>query len=245
MDLVDALIRGQIIALGGGGFSMEPDNLALDRYVLEQARHVEPAVAFLPTARGDAEDYIARFYAAFTTLPCRPSHVPLFRRTTNLREHLLAQDVLYVGGGNTRSMLAVWREWSIPDLLREAWEAGTVLAGVSAGAICWFEQGVTDSLAERLTALDGLGLLSGSCCPHYDGEPERRPEYHRLLAAGSIAGGIAIDDGAAVHFRGTAIHAIVASRPGASAYRVRVEGGAVREDGLPARLLPVCGSERN
>ena len=228
----------QIIALGGGGFSMEPHNLALDRYVLVQARSPVPRVAFLPTASGDSDDYIARFYSAFGRLTCEPSHVPLFRRTPDLREHLLSQDVLYVGGGNTRSMLAAWREWSMPDLLRQAWNAGTVIAGISAGAICWFEHGVTDSIAARLTALPCLGFLPGSCCPHYDGEPERRPGYRELLEGRLLPGGIAIDDGAAVHFRGTEIHAVVASRPGAAAYRVELAGSAVREDVLPARLLP-------
>ena len=217
---------------------MEPENLALDRYVLAQARRPDPAVAFLPTARGDAEDCVARYHAAFGRLPCRPSHVELFRRTGDLRAQLLSQDVLYVGGGNTRSMLAVWREWGIPELLREAWEGGTVLAGVSAGAICWFEQGVTDSIAEKLAALEGLGLLPGSCCPHYDGEPDRRPAYHRLLAAGAIVSGVALDDGAAAHFRGTQIHALVASRPRARVYRVGVDGGTVREEILEPRLLP-------
>jgi peptidase E len=131
----------QIIALGGGGFSMEPKNLTLDRYVLVQARTPEPAIAFVPTASGDAESYIVHFYTAFSQLPCRPSHLPLFRRTPDLRAYLLTQDVIYVGGGNTKSMLAVWRDWELPALLREAWASGIILAGISAGAICWFEQG--------------------------------------------------------------------------------------------------------
>jgi dipeptidase E len=125
---------------------MEPDNLTLDRYILAQARVPEPAVAFVPTASGDADASIVRFYTAFSGLPCRPSHLALFRRTPDLRSYLLAQDVIYVGGGNTKSMLAVWREWGLLELLREAWASGIVLAGISAGAICWFEQGVTDSL---------------------------------------------------------------------------------------------------
>ncbi len=227
----------QIIALGGGGFSMEPHNLALDRYVLAQARCPEPSVAFLPTASGDADDYVARFYDAYSRLPCRPSHVPLFRRTPDLREQLMSQDVLYVGGGNTRSMLAVWREWSMPELLHQAWSAGTVLAGISAGAICWFEHGVTDSHAGRLTVLPGLGFLPGSCCPHYDGEPERRPGYRRLLGERQIPSGVGIDDGVAVHFRGTEIQAVVASRPGAAAYRVALVDHTLREDALPVRVL--------
>lgn len=223
----------QIIALGGGGFSMEPENLTLDRYVLAQARTAEPAVAFVPTASGDADPYIVGFYTAFTSLRCRPSHLTFFRRTPDLRDYLLAQDVIYVGGGNTKSMLAIWREWGLPELLREAWAAGIVLAGVSAGAICWFEQGVTDSFADKLRPLSCLGFLPGSCCPHYDGEAARRPTYHQLLQTGEIAAGFAIDDGAAIHFVNHEVRGVVASRPGAAAYRVQLQDGKVQEEALP------------
>jgi dipeptidase E len=229
--------RRQIIALGGGGFSMEPENLALDRYILDQARVPKPAVAFVPTASGDSDNYVVRFYAAYGGLPCRPSHLPFFRRTLDLRSYLLAQDVIYVGGGNTKSMLAVWREWSLPELLREAWEGGIILAGISAGAICWFEQGVTDSFADRLRALDCLGFLSGSCCPHYSGEADRRPAYHRLLHDGEIAPGFAIDDGAAIHFIDREVHGVIASRQGATAYRVSVVGVEVQEEPMPVAFL--------
>ena len=223
----------QIIALGGGGFSMEPENLTLDRYVLAQARTPEPAVAFVPTASGDADSYIVAFYTAFTGLPCRPSHLPFFRRTPDLRAYLLAQDVIYVGGGNTKSMLGVWREWGLPELLSEAWASGIVLAGISAGAICWFEQGITDSFAGELRPLACLGFLPGSCCPHYDGEPARRPAYHRLLLAGEIRPGYAIDDGALLHFVNTDLHAVVSSRKDATAYRVEMRESAVHEEPLP------------
>jgi dipeptidase E len=230
-------IRRQIIALGGGGFSVEPGNLALDRYILAQARVSEPAVAFVPTAGGDSDPYIVRFYTAYLGLRCRPSHLPLFRRTPDVRSYLLAQDVIYVGGGNTKSMLAVWREWGLPELLREAWDAGVVLAGISAGAICWFAQGVTDSFADRLRALDCLGFLPGSCCPHYSGEADRRPAYHRLLHDGEIVPGFALDDGAALHFKNDRVHRVIASRNGATAYRVYVTGAEVREEPMPAESL--------
>lgn len=222
-----------IIALGGGGFSMEPHNLTLDRYVLAQARSAEPAVAFIPTATGDADSYVVSFYTAFTTLRCRPSHLSFFSRTPDLRAYLLAQDVIYVGGGNTKSMLAVWRDWGLPEILREAWTAGIVLAGVSAGAICWFEQGITDSFADKLRPLPCLGFLAGSCCPHYDGEAERRPTYHQLLQTGAISAGFAIDDGAALHFVDNNVRGVVASRPGVTAYRVQMQDGIVREEALP------------
>jgi putative intracellular protease/amidase len=137
----------QIIAMGGGGFSMEPDNLLLDRYVLQQARMPNPTVCFLPTASGDSDGYIGRFYSAFTTLPCRPRHLSLFRQPRDLAGFVAECDVIYVGGGNTRNMLAIWRACELDRMLRAAWESGTVLCGVSAGAICWFEQGHTDSAA--------------------------------------------------------------------------------------------------
>lgn len=200
---------------------MEPGVSALDRYVLKQSPKRNPSVCFLATASGDADAYIARFYAAFEKLPCRPAHVELFRRTPDLEKVLLAQDVIYVGGGNTKSMLAVWREWGIPALLRRAWRAGTVLAGVSAGAICWFEFGVTDSWRDRLAALPCLGFLEGTCCPHYDGESDRRPALHRLVSRGSVPSALAPDDDAAAHFVDRKLVRILGSRPAAAGYDVR------------------------
>lgn len=228
----------QIIAMGGGGFSMEPDNLALDRYILAQAREANPAVCFLPTASGDADGYVAKFYTAFTGLDCRPRHLSLFGRTpANISAFLLEQDVVYVGGGNTRSMLALWREWGLDGALRAAWQEGVVLAGLSAGAICWFEQGVTDSVAGRLGPLAGLALLAGSCCPHYDAEAERRPAYRQMVAEGQTAPGYGLDDGVALHFVGTELRAVVASRPEARAYRVTPGASAVLEETLEPHLL--------
>ena len=226
----------QIIAMGGGGFSMEPENLTLDRYVLAQAHVAEPRVSFLPTASGDADSYALRFYEAFSGLSCRPSHLMFFRRTPDLREHVLSQDVIYVGGGNTKSMLGVWREWGLPEILREAWEAGVVLAGLSAGAICWFEEGLTDSWEGDLRPLQCLGFLKGSSCPHYHGDPARRPTYHELVGSGVLLPGLALDDSAAAHFVDEEIHRVVASRPGVTAYRVERRDGAVREEALPVEL---------
>ena len=206
-----------IIAIGGGGFSTGMDP-GLDLYLIEQARRPNPAIVFVGTASGDADSYVARFYARFTELDCRPSHLPFFRRTPDLRSYFEDIDVIYVGGGNTRSMLAVWREWDFPDLLRDAMQSGTILAGSSAGAICWFEQGITDSSDEVLGPLDCLGFLSGSCCPHYSGEPERRPSYEALIAAGDVLPGIALDDGAAVHFIDGQPSRIIVGRRDAGAY---------------------------
>jgi dipeptidase E len=228
----------QVIAIGGGGFYRDAENLELERYVVRQTNGDKPKVAFVPTASGEPDNYLVNFYSAFLKLGCQPSHLTFFKRTPELRAYLLGQDVIYVGGGNTKSMLAVWRDWGVPELLREAWESGIVLTGVSAGAICWFEQGVTDSFADGLRPLDGLGFLPGSCCPHYDGEVQRRPAYHRLLAAGEIAGGVAIEDWTGVHFKGPEIHRVIASSEGARAYRVRNVYGSVQEVPLPVESLP-------
>jgi len=235
--------KRQVIALGGGGFSMEPDNPALDLYILSQARTARPAVSFLGTASGDSDTYLVKFYRAFTGYDCCPSHLPFFQRTPRLRDYILRQDVIYVGGGNTKSMLAVWRDWGLPELLREAWEERALLAGISAGAICWFRQGVTDSYAEKLCVLEGLGLIEGSCCPHYDGEPERRPAYHEFLLKGDISPGVAIDDGAAIHLVEGAMHRVVTSRPKARAYRVSVKNGSVQEEPLETEYLRKAGAD--
>ncbi len=174
----------QIIPIGGGGFYRDPENLELEKYVIRQSGAENARVAFVPTASGEPDHYVASFYAAFLKLGCRPSVLTFFKRTPDLRSFLLDQDVIYVGGGNTKSLLAVWRDWGVAEILREAWQSGIVLTGVSAGAICWFEQGLTDSFSDGLRPLDCLGFLPGSCCPHYDGEAQRRPSYHRLLRRG-------------------------------------------------------------
>jgi dipeptidase E len=221
----------QIIAMGGGGFSMEPENLALDRYVIAQTGKDRPSVCFLSQASGEARDYIINFYKAFNELDCRCSHLSLFQPHTNDFEgFLMSQDIVYVGGGNTKSMLALWREWGLDVILRKASENGTALAGVSAGAICWFEELTTDSIPGKLTALKGLGYLAGSCTPHYDGESERRPTLTRLVASGELMAGYAFDDGAAGHFVDGKLKTVVSSRPNAKGYYVsRVDGQAIEK----------------
>jgi peptidase E len=229
----------QIIAIGGGGFYRDLENLELERYIIQQSNAENPKVAFVPTASGEPDHYLVSFYSAFLQLGCRPSHLTFFKRTPELRSYLLSQDVIYVGGGNTKTMLAIWRDWGLPELLREAWELGIVLTGVSAGAICWFEQGLTDSFADGFRPLDCLGFLPGSCCPHYDGEAQRRPVYHRLLVGDEIRAGVAIEDWTGVHFKGMEIHRVVASRGGARAYSLRNVYGSVQEVPLPVEYLPL------
>ena len=229
----------QIIPIGGGGFYRDADNLELEKYIIRQTGGGNPRVVFVPTASGEPDHYVASFYSAFLKLGCRPSVLTFFKRTPELRSFLLNQDVIYVGGGNTKSLLAVWRDWDVTEILREAWESGIVLTGVSAGAICWFEQGLTDSFSDGLRPLDCLGFLPGSCCPHYDGEVQRRPSYHRLLASGEISAGIAIEDWTGVHFKGSEIYRVVAAKRGARAYRLRAVYGSVQEVPLPAEFLDI------
>lgn len=208
----------QIIASGGGGFGRTLDTLPQERYILEQCGAERPKVAFLPQASCEDGRYIASFYEAFTRLGAEPTLISLFGVVKpEWQERLLAQDVIYVGGGNTRSMLALWREWGVDQILRQAWENGTVLAGVSAGAICWFDEGVTDSVWP-LGVLPCLGFLQGSCCPHFDGEVDRRPAYTRMLAEGRIAPGIALDDYAMAHYIDGDLHRVVCSSETAGGY---------------------------
>jgi dipeptidase E len=227
----------QIIALGGGGFSMEPDNPLLDVYVLEQCKKEKPKICFIPTASGDADNYITRFYQCFNQYHCEPSHLSLFNPPTrDLERFILDKDIIYVGGGNTKNLLALWKEWGLDKILKKAWEQGVLLAGISAGSICWFEEGVTDSFGDGLEKITCLGFLKGSNCPHYDGEKDRRPSYHRLVQSEIIQGGIATDDGVAVHYKEQEVYKIVSSRPHAKAYKVSFDNTVIETEQEPTYL---------
>jgi peptidase E len=228
-----------IVAMGGGGFSM--DDPVLDAYVLALVDSSRPKVCFLPTATSSVPTYVTRFFQAFPSSSFEPTFLDLFDRSVSNLEALLGeQDVIYVGGGNTANLLAVWRVHGLDRALRAAWEAGVVLCGQSAGANCWFEASTTDSfLVGQADALrDGLGFLPGSFCPHFDGEPERRPSFHALVADGTLPPGLACDDFAAVHFVGTELVEAVASKEGAGAYRVTVGDEGAVEEPVPTRPLP-------
>jgi dipeptidase E len=234
-----AQAKRQIIALGGGGFSMEADNSLLDRYILAQSAHQVPRVCFVPTASGDSDRYICRFYDAFTKLNCKPSHLSLFRPPKEGPAWFLQkQDIIYVGGGSSVNMLAIWKAWELEKTLRQAWNAGTILCGLSAGSLCWFESGLSDSVIPgRYEKLDCLGLLKGSHCPHYDGESERQPIYRQFIGSGKLPSGIAADDGVALHYIDDALQQVVSSRLNAKAYRVQVQEAEVHEEVLFTRYL--------
>jgi dipeptidase E len=226
-----------IVALGGGGFSMEPRNRLLDDFIVSLARRRRPRVCFIGTASGDHRGYIGRFYRAFAPPRAQPSHLSLFERTvTDLRAFVLAQDVILVGGGNTANLLAVWRTHGLDRALRAAWNAGVILAGVSAGAICWFDCGITDSFGGYRELRGGLGFVAGGCCPHYDGEARRRPVLLRAVRRG-FPTTLALDNGAAAHFIGTRLAQVVSSRPRARAFRVIRSGRRAIEEPLHVRYL--------
>jgi peptidase E len=220
---------------------MEAGNGLLDDYVLGLTNVARPKVCFLPSASGDADHYIVRFYRAFGANRCEPSHVSLFRRDKgaglgrDVAAHLLDQDLIYVGGGSVLSLLGVWRAHGLDDVLRQAWRNGVVLCGLSAGSLCWFSEAVT-AFHGPPQRVAGLGLLPYSNCVHYDGEPARRDSYHRFLSEG-MPPGYAAGDGAALHFCGESLARVVSSRPKATAHWVEEVGGDVSEVALQVRWL--------
>jgi dipeptidase E len=231
----------QIVALGGGGFSMERDSSLLDDYVLSLTGASRPRVCFLPTASGDADHYVVRFYRRFSPT-CDASHLSLFRRDQgtdgvedDLATHLLSQDLIYVGGGNMLSMLGAWRAHGLDAILRKAWRRGIVMCGPSAGSLCWFDQALS-AFHGAPRIVRGLGLLPYSNCVHYDAEPERRAEYHRFVADG-MRPGFAAEDGVALHFRGTDLARVVSSRRDGAAFLVEHDGKRVRETRLEVDFL--------
>jgi dipeptidase E len=218
---------------------MEAGNPLLDDYVLGLTGKPRPRVCFLPTASGDADHYVVRFYRQFATR-CDASHVSLFRRDREAVEsdfaaHLLSQDLIYVGGGNVVSMLGAWRANGLHSILRRAWRQGVVLCGPSAGSLCWFAEALT-AFHSAPYRVQGLGLLPHSNCVHYDAEPERREEYRRFVGDG-MQPGYAADDGAALHFRGKELARVVSSRPHARAYRVEPIDDEVVETPLDVEYL--------
>ncbi len=227
--------------MGGGGFTMEPENPALDEFILTLPGKPVPRLLFLPTASGDAEAQVTRFRAAYGDRPCLPTELSLFRLGEtggiSLRDLVLGQDVVYVGGGSMRSMLAIWREYGLDAILREAWERGVVLAGLSAGAMCWFAGGVTKSTGIP-RPVEGLGLLPHSLSVHADTERERLPVYEASVASDVLPAGWAADDGVGLLFCGDRLERVVSSRAGTHAVHVArtADGQLLRTPILPERL---------
>jgi dipeptidase E len=211
----------RIVACGGEQLSFP----ALTRYVLDLAGKARPKILFVPTASGDDAAYLLTFYQAMAGVACEPSHLLLFNRTVDDIDGLIrSQDVVVVGGGNTANMLAIWRLHGVENALRNAYRDGTILTGWSAGCICWFEAGITDSFTLELGPLrDGLKLLKGSACPHYDSQERRRPVYAREIAAGLVPG-IALEDAVAGRYDDERLVEIVSAKPSGRAFQVDRDG---------------------
>lgn len=202
-------MKKQIIAIGGGGFGRNPGKGVIEQYILNQTKKKKPKICFIPTATGDDESYKVSFYQTFTKLSCTPTHLDFFKRTPDIENLILKQDIIFVGGGNTKSMLAVWRDWGLDVILKEAYLNGVIMCGVSAGAICWFEKGISDSWAHDLAIIDCLGFVKGVCCPHYDEEPNRIPYVKKILEQHLIKDCIGIEGNCALHIKNDQImHAI-------------------------------------
>ena len=193
-------MKKHIVAIGGGGFGRNNSSYLIEQYILNLTEKSNPKICFIPTATGDSDTYIVRFYSIFTRLNCKPSHIEFFKRTTNIKNHIMEQDVVFVGGGNTKSMLAIWNDWGMSDLLNDAYNEGVIMSGVSAGAICWFTNGITDSWNDELRILPCLDFISGTCCPHYDEEPSRIPYVKKIIIEKIINNCISIEGGSAMHF---------------------------------------------
>jgi dipeptidase E len=222
-----------------GGFPMVDHRLLAERYLLSLTKKKSPKICFVPTASGDSEFYCARFLRRFSKLSCEPSVLALFQLSIrNIEKHILDQDLLFVGGGNTLNMLAIWRARDLNAVFLEALNQGSILSGVSAGSICWFESGLSDSVAAGdFRPLACLGFLAGSNCPHYDGEPGRQKIFRNLIAKKEIQDGFAADDGVGLHFvEGKFVEAVSLLRS-AKAYRVVSSNGKAKQTTIEPRLL--------
>jgi aminopeptidase N len=223
----------QIIAIGGGGFGRNPGNGTIEKYILDQSDKNRPNICFIPTATGDDESYKVSYYATLTKLNCTPTHIDFFKRTKDLEKLIKDQDIIFVGGGNTKSMLAVWREWGLDKILKKAYQNGTIMCGVSAGAICWFEKGVTDSWADKLNIMNCLGFIKGSCCPHYDEEPERKPSLSKFIENKDIQNCYAIEGGCALHIKNEEVYSAISFRGKKNTFYVDYQSGKTVEKKLP------------
>ena len=218
-----------IVAIGGGGFGRNPNNPIIEKYILDLCPSKKPTITFFPTASAENSDYIVNFYTAFAKLNCTAQHISLFKNTPDLNKIIDESDIIYVGGGNTKSMLAVFREWKLDKLIIDAYKKGKILAGVSAGAICWFDKGITDSWDNGLRILECMNILEGTCCPHYDGESDRRPSVENFLRLKNITSCFCIEDGAALHYKNDCIETAISFYDNKNVYRVTYDDNKLVE----------------
>ncbi|MDC3323661.1 peptidase E [Gammaproteobacteria bacterium] len=219
----------QIIAIGGGGFGRNPGDGVIEQYILDQTGKEKPNICFIPTATGDNEAYKVNYYSTFSKLNCNPIHLDFFKRTPDLEQLIPQQDAIFVGGGNTKSMLAVWKDWNLDRLLKDAYEKGVVMSGVSAGANCWFERAVVDSWEEDLRVIDCMGFVKGNCCPHYDEEPQRRPAVKKFLKDGIMESCYSVEGNCALHIKNDDEYLSVDFGKEKNAYIVSIDDDKVKE----------------
>ena len=217
---------GQIISIGGGGFGPKP---LMEEYIINQCNKSKPNVCFIPTASAEDKAYTVRFYSTFSKLNCSTSHLNLFERTPRLDSIINKQNIIYVGGGNTKSMLAVWKDWKFDKMLAKAYQRGAILCGVSAGSICWFEKGITDSWASNLNVIDCLGYIKGTNCPHYNFEKNRKPTVYKLILDGVIDSCVASEDGAALHYKEGKLVTSVSFYKESNSYLIKKENNKIKE----------------
>ncbi|MGB1241664.1 MAG: Type 1 glutamine amidotransferase-like domain-containing protein [Chitinophagales bacterium] len=228
MEVLTKSSKRQIIATSGG-FSIEPRNKRLDRYILAQVAAQTPKICFIPTASGDSKNYIKRFYNFFEKENCICSHLQLFKGNfDDLNSFLLQQDILYIGGGNTKNMLVLWKEWGIDQILRQAYQKGILLCGISAGSLCWFEQGLSDAIPNKLTTLNCLGFIEGSNCPFFNAEVKRET-YKTMLQNQQIMEGIATEMGVGLHYENEYLTKVISSRKSAKAYQYSLQNNMLVE----------------
>jgi len=219
-----------VVAIGGGGFGRSLGSLKIEKYIISLISKKRPKICFVPTASGDSSLYKLNFYRAFSELDCIPSHIDFFSRTENLEEKVLTQDIIYVGGGNTKSMLAVWKEWNFHNILKNAYEKGIVMSGVSAGAICWFDKGITDSFAKELSIIDCLGIVNGIACPHFDEEKEREPHVNNIIKRDIIKSCYCIEGNCALHIKDGFEYSSIDFGNGKKCFRVSMENNNLKKE---------------
>ena len=224
------MISKNIVAIGGGGFGRSMGSLEIEKYIISLINKKRPKICFIPTASGDNSLYKLNFYRAFSKLDCVTSHIDFFSRTENLEDKVLTQDIIYVGGGNTKSMLAVWKEWNLSEILQNAYEKGIVMSGVSAGAICWFEKGITDSFAKELNIIDCLGIVDGIACPHFDEENEREPYVNDVINREIIKSCICIEGNCALHIKNDFEYSSIDFGDGKKCYKVSKENNNLKKE---------------
>lgn len=214
-------MKKQIIAIGGGALSKLSKSFPIEGYILKQTNKEKPTVCFMATATDDENHNIAHFYDVFSNFSCERTHLALFNPPEDIEGLLMKQDVVYVGGGNTKNLLEAWRKWNLDKILFKAYRNGTLLTGFSAGSICWFEEGLSDYIPSGLNLIKALGYLKGSHCPHYDSEPNRKPRYHELIRSGVMKEGVAVEDDVALHYIDGHLKHIVSANSRGKAYQIK------------------------